>query len=95
MCSNAEASNKAVWALDFDGVVCNSVGESSLTAWKVPSDRSDLTAYTGIPPILQDTRAFQAAEQHWPDVFKSEQAQSKMKKVLQDMQTVRPVIETG
>lgn len=26
---------KAVWALDFDGVVCNSVGESSETAWKV------------------------------------------------------------
>lgn len=94
MRSNAEASNKAVWALDFDGVVCNSVGESSLTAWKVPSDRI-LTAYTAILPKLQDTCAVQAAEQHWPDVFKSEQAQSKKKKVLQDMQTVRPVIETG
>ncbi len=28
-------SKKVVWALDFDGVVCNSVGESSETAWKV------------------------------------------------------------
>ena len=26
---------KAVWAFDFDGVVCDSVGESSLAAWKV------------------------------------------------------------
>lgn len=26
-----------VWALDFDGVVCDSVGESSLTAWKAAS----------------------------------------------------------
>ena len=26
---------KDLWALDFDGVVCNSVGESSQSAWKV------------------------------------------------------------
>ena len=26
---------QAVWAFDFDGVVCDSVGESSLAAWKV------------------------------------------------------------
>ena len=24
-----------VWALDFDGVACDSCGESSLSAWKV------------------------------------------------------------
>jgi hypothetical protein len=24
-----------LWALDFDGVVCNSVGESSKSAWQV------------------------------------------------------------
>jgi len=35
---------KAVWALDFDGVVCNSVGESSLTAWKVRRTVSGLFA---------------------------------------------------
>ena len=29
-----EARAKALWALDFDGVVCDSVGESSLSAWK-------------------------------------------------------------
>ena len=37
----------------------------------------------------------QAAAQHWPELFKSEEAQGKKDKVLQDMQTVRPVIETG
>ena len=26
---------KAVWAFDFDGVVCDSVHESALAAWKV------------------------------------------------------------
>ncbi|DBA77981.1 TPA: hypothetical protein ACH3X1_009137 [Trebouxia sp. C0004] len=72
MQSHGHAANrkKVVWALDFDGVVCNSVGESSETAWK-------------------------AAEQHWPDVFKSEQARAKKDTVLRDMQVVRPVIETG
>ena len=29
------AGEKSVWALDFDGVVCDSCGESSLSAWKV------------------------------------------------------------
>lgn len=29
------ARAKNVWALDFDGVVCDSCGESSLSAWKV------------------------------------------------------------
>lgn len=28
------APKEQVWALDFDGVVCDSVGESSLSAWK-------------------------------------------------------------
>lgn len=27
--------SKDLWALDFDGVVCNSVGESSKSAWQV------------------------------------------------------------
>lgn len=39
--------------------------------------------------------AVQAAEQHWPDVFKSEQAKAKRKQVLEHMEIVRPVIETG
>lgn len=39
--------------------------------------------------------SLQAAEQHWPDVFKSEQATGRKEQVLADMQVVRPVIETG
>ena len=39
--------------------------------------------------------AAQAAEQHWPDVFKSEQAQARKQQVLRDMEHARPVIETG
>lgn len=31
------AAAKDVWALDFDGVVADSVGESSLSAWMVLS----------------------------------------------------------
>ena len=30
------AAAGSLWALDFDGVVCDSVGESSLSAWQVP-----------------------------------------------------------
>jgi hypothetical protein len=29
--------SKHVWALDFDGVVCDSCGESAQSAWKVCS----------------------------------------------------------
>ena len=31
----AQAMSSSLWAFDFDGVVCNSVGESSKSAWKV------------------------------------------------------------
>ena len=39
--------------------------------------------------------ALQAAEKHWPEVFKSEEATAKKEKVIEDMEAVRPVIETG
>ena len=28
-----------VWAFDFDGVVCDSVGESSLSAWRAAEEK--------------------------------------------------------
>ena len=31
----APRASKHVWALDFDGVICDSVGELALAAWKV------------------------------------------------------------
>ena len=61
---------KNVWALDFDGVVCDSCGESALSAWK-------------------------AATELWPDVFTTPDAMAKKERVLEDMRTVRPVVETG
>ena len=33
-----QAMSTDLWAFDFDGVVCNSVGESSRSAWKVGID---------------------------------------------------------
>ena len=33
-----QAMSADLWAFDFDGVVCNSVGESSRSAWKVGSN---------------------------------------------------------
>jgi len=61
---------KNVWALDFDGVVCDSCGESALSAWK-------------------------AATELWPDVFTTPDAMAKKERVVEDMRTVRPVVETG
>ena len=31
----SSSSSPELWALDFDGVVCDSCGESSISAWKV------------------------------------------------------------
>lgn len=31
-------AQRQVWALDFDGVVCDSVGESAIAAWKVSEE---------------------------------------------------------
>lgn len=28
-----------VWAFDFDGVVCDSIGESSLSAWRAAEEK--------------------------------------------------------
>jgi len=61
---------KNVWALDFDGVVCDSCGESALSAW-------------------------QAATELWPDVFTTSEALAKKDQIVEDMRTVRPVVETG
>ena len=47
------AQAQALWALDFDGVVCDSVGESSLSAWK---------AATALWPDIFDTDAARDAK---------------------------------
>ncbi|GAQ81108.1 hypothetical protein KFL_000710130 [Klebsormidium nitens] len=58
-----------LYALDFDGVLCDSCGESSLSAWK-------------------------AAAIQWPELF-ADVGEGVKEKVLADMRTVRPVVETG
>lgn len=63
-------SAQQLWALDFDGVICDSCGESALSAWK-------------------------AAEKLWPSVFTSEEAVAKKGDIMEEMRSVRPVVETG
>jgi len=40
--AQSQGMSKDLWALDFDGVVCNSVGESSQSAWQVKKHESIL-----------------------------------------------------
>ena len=35
------APARDVWAFDFDGVVCDSVGESAISAWEVRKEEGD------------------------------------------------------
>lgn len=92
------AAKTDLWALDFDGVACDSCGESSLSAWKVRcwlvTKSALLTCWLtkssplSVPPI-------QAATKLWPDVFTSEEALARKDQVIEDMRAVRPVVETG
>lgn len=55
------APQKHVWALDFDGVVCDSVGESALSAWKAAVKRwpevfGTLEAKAKKDSVLEDMR---------------------------------------
>ncbi|CAM6101228.1 unnamed protein product [Calypogeia fissa] len=58
-----------LYALDFDGILCDSCGESSQSALK-------------------------AAKERWPDIFVDVDAETEAW-LLDSMQTVRPVVETG
>ncbi|KAH9550256.1 hypothetical protein CY35_10G062800 [Sphagnum magellanicum] len=58
-----------LYALDFDGVLCDSCGESSISALK-------------------------AAKIRWPQIFRSVDAATETW-ILEEMRTVRPVVETG
>ena len=39
--------------------------------------------------------SLQASEKLWPDVFSREEVKQKRQKVIQQMEVVRPVVETG
>jgi hypothetical protein len=92
-----------LWALDFDGVVCDSCGESSLSAWKVGGDRAGVPpapppppprcAATDLrPPLCAPT---QAASALWPGKFDTPEALQQKGQVVEKMRAVRPVVETG
>ena len=94
----SSSSPPELWALDFDGVVCDSCGESSISAWKVSHGRG--TPSGGVPTCCRcltkgAPSLMQAASALWPDVFNTEAAKSKKAQVLEQMRAVRPVVETG
>lgn len=105
----AASAAPEVWALDFDGVACDSVGESSLSAFKVCgcSCRGCIRAASALWPL--ETRELpgvvagtvgcaalpQAAAKLWPEVFATPAAEARKEELVEKMRVVRPVVETG
>ncbi|GMH34394.1 hypothetical protein BSKO_02228 [Bryopsis sp. KO-2023] len=59
---SAADMNGELWALDFDGVICDSCGESSLSAWKAaaklwPETMNSQAALDKKDSIIEDMRA--------------------------------------
>lgn len=93
------SSKSELWALDFDGVVCDSCGESALSAWKVSevilSDQFlPQPRFLSSMPRANGRFSLQAASLVWPDVFSSEAVVQK-EELVEKMRAVRPVVETG
>lgn len=103
----AGAGGKSVYALDFDGVVCDSCGESSLSAWKVGrlsfwwQRRAACSVWRvfGLGMGSNFSRSccelMQAASKVWPDVFGAAEAEARKGELVEKMRAVRPVVETG
>ena len=104
-------SGKPVLALDFDGVICDSVGESSASAWVVSppcllAHASMIRRYTTSACAYACTRkaacslavtqaAAQASAKVWPELFAEQRVDQQKERVMQQMEIVRPVVETG
>ena len=91
LCNGSEllagrAMKEELWALDFDGVICDSCGESSLSAWKVLCSHS---------LYFNCQSSDQAAAKLWPEVLQSSSVQQRKNEIMQKMRIVRPVVETG
>ena len=85
----------SLWAFDFDGVVCNSVGESSKSAWKVRR-RPHSALYDSCWGLAGADMGFpQASAKKWPELFSQPDVQAREAEIEQKMRTVRPVVETG
>lgn len=89
------SASSDLWALDFDGVTCDSCGESSLSAWKVRIDKSSLTALFFFVSTLCCHSSLQAAAALWPERFSATDALARKDQLVEDMRAVRPVVETG
>jgi phosphoglycolate phosphatase-like HAD superfamily hydrolase len=100
------AAGKDLWALDFDGVICDSCGESSQSAWRVRCRATPRRAppRAAHPPRTRRAPAAasrdqpstsQAAEALWPELFTTPAALARRDAVLAAMRVVRPVVETG
>ncbi len=89
----------------FDGVICDSVGESSLSAFKVGSHGSAaqslasqvrmLITETKHPILVSHGLCLQAAAIQWPEIFTSPAAIARKDELVEKMRAVRPVVETG
>jgi hypothetical protein len=86
-----------VYALDFDGVVCDSVGESAQSAWRVRCATNACVRCFCTHALTRCAlrASAQAAEKLWPDVFATPAAAAQRARVLEEMRLVRPVVETG
>ena len=75
-----QAMSTDLWAFDFDGVVCNSVGESSKSAWKVGIKMPPETGAYILPPDICNSLiapGLQASARKWPDLFSKSEVQAK------------------
>lgn len=92
--ASASSPPSTVLALDFDGVICDSVGESAESGLRV---RSPSLAQRVLPGRCREPHlpARQAAERQWPALFAEPGARAARARVLADMRLVRPVVETG
>ena len=83
-----------LWALDFDGVACDSCGESALSAWKVGPPSTAPRIFLSLSHT-QTHKFLQAASKLWPERFSSQDALDRKDQLIEDMRAVRPVVETG
>jgi len=105
--SSSNPSRGNVWAFDFDGVVCDSVGESAISAWEVRRRGGFfiftfslslfffLNTFSKISTSGKKKLFFQASAEFWPELFSDPSVLSRKEEILHKMRLVRPVVETG
>lgn len=106
MAASASKSASDVWAFDFDGVVCDSVGESAISAWEVRDWRKSrgcslfsfskrLSQNLDLGFKENENEKKKASAQLWPELFADPSVLARKKEIIHKMRLVRPVVETG